>query len=296
VIYKLEILDPTKTPVPWLARVEALAKPHAFEFKPGLNVLWGRNGSGKTSLTRVLARLFHCEQGNRSIVTQESLRELAGGKILDDGVDVKAGLSVRHDGQCVRHFDPSHAVGLMGGMAAFDWDFGAEGLTNAMFKGSAGQTTMFRFDRLINEIVAGVVPEVEWKFSRANRSGVWAPRAKLAEHFLKGNAKEGQPTIILDEPERSFDLNAQVGVFFAWMYGDDKQRDRAFHAGDELPQGHFLIHNMSGLTLMAWWDRTHGDKRGACNSVYAVEGDFGADQMLEWWPRHFPLQAKHMEA
>jgi hypothetical protein len=84
-------------------------------------------------------------------------------------------------------------------------------------------------------------------------------------------------------------------VFFACMYADNEDRRRAVNANAELPQGHFLIHRISGVTLMAWWDRTHGDKRGACNSVYAVEGDFGADQMLEWWPRHFPLQAKHME-
>ena len=75
-IYKLDILDAAKTPVPWLLSVEAFKKPCTFEFKPGLNVLWGRNGSGKTSLTKVLARLFHCEQGNQPIVTQESLSDL----------------------------------------------------------------------------------------------------------------------------------------------------------------------------------------------------------------------------
>ena len=229
-IYKLDILDPAKTPVAWLSRVEALAKPRSFEFKPGLNILWGRNGSGKTSLTKVLARLFHCEQGNQPIVTRDSLNELVGGSHMVD-VDLKAGLKIRHDGQGVRHFDPSHAVGLMGGMAAFDWDFGTEGITNAMFKGSAGQTTMFRFDRLINEIVAGVVPEVEWKFQRVERDSPWSPRIKLAASFLKGNASKGQPTILLDEPERSYDLNAQVGVWrLLRAYADEVQFIVASHS------------------------------------------------------------------
>ncbi len=240
-IYKLDILDPTKTPVPWLASIDAFKKPRAFEFKPGINVLWGRNGSGKTSLTKVIARVLHCEQGNHPVVTQESLSDLVGGSF--DGIDPKQGLAITHDGQGARHFDPGHAVGLMGGGAAFDWDFGTEGISNAMFKGSAGQTTMFRFDRLVNEIVAGVVPTVEWKFSREGRTGIWRDRIKLAEHFLKGRADEGQPTILLDEPERSYDLNAQVGVWrFLRAYADQVQFIVASHSlfALKIPDAHYI--------------------------------------------------------
>lgn len=241
-LYKLKIKDPAKTPVPWLAKVEAFAKPCTFEFKPGLNVLWGRNGSGKTSLTKVLARLFHCEQGNQPIITQESLSELVGGRVMDD-VDIKQGVEVVHDGQGVRHFDPGHAVGLMGGGAAFDWAFGMEGIANTMFKGSAGQTTMFRFDRLINEVVADVHPDIEWKFSREHNNSVWAKRVKLAEHFIKGSAAKGQPTILLDEPERSYDLNAQVGVWrFLRAFSDQIQFIVASHSlfALKIPDAHYI--------------------------------------------------------
>lgn len=241
-IYKLDIRDPSKTPVPWLASIEAFTKPRAFEFKPGLNVLWGRNGSGKTSLTKVLARLFHCEQGNRPNVTQESLSDLVGGSIMNDA-DLRAGLRVTHDGQGVRHFDPSHAVGLVGGTAGFDWDFGTEGIANAMFKGSAGQTTMFRFDRLMTEIVAGDVPEVAWKVQRSRLNDLWAERAALADFFLTSDAKSGQPTILLDEPERSYDLNAQVGVWrFLRAFSDQVQFIVASHSlfALKIPDAHYI--------------------------------------------------------
>ena len=240
-IYKLDIKDPTQTPVKWLSKVEAFKQPRTFEFKPGLNVLWGRNGSGKTSLTKVLARLFHCEQGNHPIVTQESISELGGGPFSE--IDLKKGLKITHDGQGVRHFDPGHAVGLMGGGAAFDWDFGMEGIANTMFKGSAGQTTMFRFDRLINEIVAGEVPEVAWKFSRSGNSGTWGDRVKLVERFLEGNAEKGQPTVLLDEPERSYDLNAQVGVWrLLRAYADQVQFIVASHSlfALKIPDAHYI--------------------------------------------------------
>jgi len=240
-IYKLNLIDPAKTPVSWLPRVEALAKPREFEFKPGINVLWGRNGSGKTTLTKVLARLFHCAQGNQPLVTQESLLELTGGSYAS--VDLKQGLSIKHDGQGVRYFDPGQAVGLMGGMAAFDWDFGREGIANAMFKGSAGQTTLFRFDRLMNEIATGVVPEVDWKFSRDKGSGRWKDRVDLAMHFLAGNAAKGQPTILLDEPERSYDLNAQLGVWrFLRAYSSEVQFIVASHSlfALKIPDAHYI--------------------------------------------------------
>jgi hypothetical protein len=88
-----------------------------------------------------------------------------------------------------------------------------------------------------------VVPEVEWRFPRADRSGVWAARAKLAEHFLKGSAKEGQPTILLDEPERSYDLNAQVGVWrLLRAYADQIQFIVASHSlfALKIPEAHYV--------------------------------------------------------
>lgn len=256
-IYKLKIKDPTQTPVPWLAKVEAFKAPRAFEFKPGLNILWGRNGAGKTSLTKVLARLFHCEQGNHPLVTQESLSEL-----VREDIDLKKGLKITHDGQGVRHFDPGHAVGLMGGGAAFDWDFGMAGIANTMFKGSAGQTTMFRFDRLMTEIITGAVPEVAWKFPRSAK-GPWSTRVKLAEHFLEGNAKKGQPTVLLDEPERSYDLNTQIGVWrLLRAYADQVQFIVASHSlcALKIPEAHYielspgyLANSEAVLGILAKW-------------------------------------------
>ena len=228
-IYKLTIKDAAHTPVPWLPQIEAFRQPRTFDFKPGINVLWGRNGSGKTSLTKVLARLLHCEQGGSPSVTHESLAELVGGSFSE--IDLKKGVEISHDGQGTRHFDPGHAVGLMGGGAAFDWDFGSQGVANAMYKGSSGQTTMFRFDQLIKEIVAGDIPEVEWKAPRESGAGIWGDRVRLASFFLEGNADQGQPTVLLDEPERSYDLNAQVGVWrLLRAYADQVQFIVASHS------------------------------------------------------------------
>lgn len=228
-IYKIAIKDPTQTPVEWLQQVDAFKNPREVAFKPGLNILWGRNGSGKTSLTKVLARLFHCAQGGQPYITRESMIELFGHRSAN--IDLQKGLEVTHDGQGVRYFDPGNTPGLMCNGTVFDWDFSAEGMRNVLFKGSAGQTTMFRFEQLLAEILAEKVPKVTWKIPRANLNSSQDQRVKLAAFFLEGNSGKGQPTILLDEPERSYDLNAQVGVWrFLRAYADRAQFIVASHS------------------------------------------------------------------
>ena len=215
-IHSFEIKDPDKTHIAWWAKVPALAKPRTFEFRPGLNILWGKNGSGKTTVVKALAQLFHCEQSGQPVVTQTSIENLFDrfrfGEDKEQKAFVKA-ISLKHDGQGVRYFDPSVAVGLFGGIAAFDWDFSGEGVANAMFKGSAGQTTMFRMDKLLGSIAEGKVPKVERRVKEHSFNSTWSERLKIAERFLKGSGEVGPPTVLLDEPERSFDLPHQIAVW-----------------------------------------------------------------------------------
>lgn len=215
-IYSFEVLQPEKTHIPWWSKVKAFSASRKFEFKPGLNILWGANGSGKSSLLQALGRLTHCVQGGASTVNHHSVGELFEAYRFSEGRDfqaIKKAIKFDHDGQAVRFFDPSTAVGLVGGMAAFDFDFGMEGLQNVMFKGSAGQTTSFRFDRLLGQIIQGVTPEIKRDVTADKSNSHYSPRVKLAEEFLKGHGKKGQPTILLDEPERSYDLKMQLAVW-----------------------------------------------------------------------------------
>jgi predicted ATPase len=214
-IHKVEIVDPSDTIIKWLGKVPALQAPRTFEFSPGLNVLWGRNGSGKSTLLTLLARMFHCHQSGEPSVTDGSIRELFGYR---DGEErLLKSVKVSHDGQGVRHFDPMLMPGLIAGGAAFDGDFMMEGVNNALFKGSAGQTTAFRANKVLGAIVKTTVgPQVEWKFHRRESNDpkdLWAQRQKMVEKVLEANAAAGPMTVLLDEPERSFDLPTQVTLW-----------------------------------------------------------------------------------
>ncbi len=83
-------------------------------------------------------------------------------------------------------------------------------------------------------------------------------------------------------------------VAFVCMVAAHEDRQTLMHKSDELQQGKFLRHVVNGCTLLAWWDRTHGDSRGACNSVFIAEGVHDSADMLAWLPLRFPLQAKHL--
>ncbi|MHC4406953.1 MAG: AAA family ATPase, partial [Planctomycetota bacterium] len=130
-IKTLHITDPNNTPVKWWADVEGLQGIDRFDFTPGINILWGPNGIGKSTIILALARLTHCEQGGRSVVTSTSIRQLERGWGAREDFrkkELTSGMHIDFDGQPVVYRNPHNNVGLIGGMAGFDDDFYNEGL------------------------------------------------------------------------------------------------------------------------------------------------------------------------
>jgi predicted ATPase len=207
----LDIKDPTSTHIKWLGTVPALSKPRKFEFTPGLNILWGKNGSGKSTLIQAMATMLHCFQGGSTTVTRTSIDDSLGSAFDKRKGKLTDSIELCHDGQCARMFDPSKAVGLIGG--SFDDDFFHMGVQNAMFKGSSGQTNMMRFDGIIRDIMDDKVPDIVSKISEGNANDLWAERIKEAKKLLEGSCEKGPPTVFLDEPDRSLDLQNQVLVW-----------------------------------------------------------------------------------
>lgn len=203
-IHSVAVKNAKLTPCPWWADVEGLKGRKTFRFKPGLNILWGRNGTGKSTVLTALARYFHCEQGGRSVITTTSCREICDTFAHDEKNKWKTGLKVEHDGQTVFYINPGKAVGLMGG--AFDDDFFQEGITNTMMKGSAGQTTLMRTQMTLDHLKKSK-GKIEDRIGE-NVNDLWLEiRAKVLE-MLKATVDEKGPlTILLDEPDRSIDLD-----------------------------------------------------------------------------------------
>ena len=273
-IHSLNLHTPSDTPIGWLGEVATLKKPREFSFKPGLNVLWGRNGSGKTTILKLLATLLHCEQGGRSIITQDSISALCD-RVMGFGVrypkltreSMLASLTLKHDGQSTRHFNPEHAKGLSAGGAAFDWEFGMEGIQNAMFKGSSGQTTMRRLSDILADLhEEKPVPAVEDR-TQKHMNDIWMEKVEISKLLLKGEGKKGPPTLLMDEPERSFDLPLQVQCWrFIRVHSAKNQIIVASHSPfalnipeatyHEMEPGYLDVALKSVALLSTWADET----------------------------------------
>lgn len=91
-------------------------------------------------------------------------------------------------------------------------------------------------------------------------------------------------------PRRHSRTNA---IVWGGMNGDDNRRLEFDSV--ELPQGQFLRHELdSGFTAIQWWDRTQGDKRGACNSTVLMRGRHTSAEMLGALAEHFPSVLKNL--
>lgn len=214
-IYELQVNNPDTACVPWWPDVKQLKGRKKIKFTSGLNVLVGPNGSGKSTILSLMGMLFHCEQGGVQKPTWSSMN-----KVLGDRSRHLIGVKPIHDGKPVIYTSPDKKVGTFGG--SFDEDFFMEGVRNTMFRGSSGETTIQRLG-LALAVILGHEKAPPIDMSRVTRM------SKEVEAFLAGNKKlkKGQrsrPTIILDEPDRSLDMNWQIGF---WVRAAQAARSRA---------------------------------------------------------------------
>lgn len=183
-----------------------------LEFKPGLNILYGPNGCGKSTILKILADTMCATQGGLSVLTQNALSETVD--IWGNGKD-KIALEVAHDGQPVMFCDPRTTVGLSSG--AFDDDFFEKGLVEVTErrKKSHGQASVARLGAVIGVLNGKLEPptQVKRNFAKGAVNSLWGKGIDVVEARMQGQGAKGQFTILLDEPESNFSLRWQRNLW-----------------------------------------------------------------------------------
>lgn len=171
-------------------------------FKPGLNIIYAPNGTGKSTILSMLAISTACKQGGRSVVTNDwNGRAFSGRESLE-------GFEVFHDGQGSMYSNPREAVGLFGGMAAFDDDFLSQGIRDIQLHESTGKTTLHRLNQALAVLMGKEAPqtEIEYRIPKDRVVG-------LCKEMLAAKIEKGQFSVLLDEPESGLAVHVQANIF-----------------------------------------------------------------------------------
>ena len=217
-IKSLHISDPADTPVKWWNDVEALRSVKRFDFTSGVNIIWGPNGIGKSTVILALARLTHCEQGGRSVVTSTSVEHFRRDR-YDWKKEIRRGMRIDFDGQPVVYRNPHSNVGLIGGMAGFDEDFFKDAMSSIKRrKLSSGQQALdsFRIER----------PD---KIERRLRNRSLTDIADRLDVMLKPTIGKGPETTLWDEPDANLDWPTR-SEFWHMMTASPQQHIVATHS------------------------------------------------------------------
>lgn len=197
-----------------------------FSFKAGLNVLWGPNGCGKTTMLRTLAAYGFIKTGGWSALQEPlSLRCLAihgDGKFtlpgaLSNLAPGKVEAAMKWDR--VPIFFANGMDDVRGAGYLFDDATDSpDGMTDMMAQisqltghASSGQARMGKLNQMLGLLDA--TPDFKKIKFQANLNSTWRECFEMQAAFLSKRPDNGRVTVLLDEPERGLQLSYQLGFW-----------------------------------------------------------------------------------
>lgn len=218
-IRSVTVRDARCAPYSYVADIPALKEGTTIEFKPGINIIVGANGCGKSTLIKTIATYLLCGNGCMKTPTEYNavgdavkdrhLWDPTEGEKLLDGVDVA------HDYNGVA-FILRNSYEMEEGEALRDMDSFVSAYKRRV--SSMGENTMFSIQTLFDVMFAdkGVeylaFPVANLKKIMDNAGDVWKERIRQLLQYYKRNQvtdltpEDFQYTVLMDEPDRNLDI------------------------------------------------------------------------------------------
>lgn len=220
-IKSVKILDVEKQPIRWLNTIEALHNGAEFNFTPGLNVIIGNNGCGKSTLMNIL---YSYTLSNNGITTEIPSHPLSLPSFWGCGIDyadTMSGISVLSDwkyrvfrmqfrGETTKHTD-----------SLFDHSDNLQLFFGTMHT-SSGESVFGSMNYVISSMFKKYIDDINYDYpDRVLKSGnsnnqVWSKRFKMLSNYYKNNTVEVDKkcvTLMLDEPDNNLDVDNLQSVY-----------------------------------------------------------------------------------
>jgi ABC-type lipoprotein export system ATPase subunit len=197
-------------------KLPAVKRANRIKFSPSLNILWGPNGCGKTSILEIIAAHTFCYSGGWTRLLDPM--ELAGlGK--SESIELPAALSYKSPGNCKAVLDWDRvpvffANGKDEGMGHFILEKArdtTDGITDpmeALFQKMTPRSSGERRRAKLNQIQQMLQSAPDFRKTKVatHVNQLWQGVYQKQLDYLKQIPNEPRITVLFDEPERHLDL------------------------------------------------------------------------------------------
>lgn len=218
-ITEVRIKDNRNTPISYLHKIDTFKNGTEYHFKPGINIVIGKNGCGKTTLINLLSKYTLCSDymysklpSMTNIGDTLSIADLFGGEFTFEKIgkdtDVKDGASVVCDyAGIVYHYILKDSIDSVASMENLSFLVGNSGL-------STGEQMSYSLNSLFDTAfskkdVNFPINEIKNLMKRSN--DLWKGRFESLLKYYHDNRlniteKDFEFTFLLDEPDRNLDI------------------------------------------------------------------------------------------
>lgn len=202
-IEKIVIKDNKKSPVRYISEIPLFKNGKVFEFKPGVNVIVGKNGCGKTTLMKIIESYLlvgknECSKGEFNSNINE-LFNLRGDKFLD-GIDVYSDYQKNVFRMC--HAAEKHDGDVMENIDAFTEFF-------TQTKSSTGEGVLVALNSMFKRMFSEGA-KLMFDFDKVGSDGPYKKYGDYVKSHRVTNHDEW--TILMDEPDRNLDIENMENI------------------------------------------------------------------------------------